>query len=363
MTTYKENFDYIDLLKAIAIYFVVIYHFNNMQSDFFKDDTSLPYLSYFIKSILSTSVPIFFFVNGALLLNKPDLDLRQHVYKILKIFILVVAWGAITLVALALLHSERLSFPEIIKSVWQIKQGPLGHLWFLEALVVIYIFFPIIFTAYKKNIRALYFFLACIIILSFGNTMLLMCMSIISFLTDKFTHSNIENIFWEFNAFRGIYGYSLGYFIFGGLLFSVRSKLKAKKYFIFSALAIPVAMALLFLYGILESRKSNAIWDLVWYGYDTLFTLINVVSIFILCLGYRHKNSLGKAIALIGKNSLGIYLIHTIIGNILQPYYLLINFSATILSSIIFALIILLISLAAVLALKHVPIVKYLFLV
>ena len=60
----KERFENIDLLKALAIYFVVIYHFNIIPINVIEPDSCWNYFNYYLKSILSTCVPIFFFVNG-----------------------------------------------------------------------------------------------------------------------------------------------------------------------------------------------------------------------------------------------------------------------------------------------------------
>ena len=147
----------------------------------------------------------------------------------------------------------------------------------------------------------------------------------------------------------------------GGLIFPMRTVLNSKKYQILALSVIPVAMLLIFGYGVLASKRANEVWDIVWYGYDHISTLINVVAIFILSLRYKSKALIGKLVSTIGKNSLGIYFVHIIIGDLLQPYFLRLHLSVTFLSSSVYAFCILLLSLFTVLMLKKLPFVKQLF--
>jgi surface polysaccharide O-acyltransferase-like enzyme len=90
-------------------------------------------------------------------------------------------------------------------------------------------------------------------------------------------------------------------------------------------------------------------------------TLINVVAIFILSINYRQKGIAGKVIRLIGENTLGIYLIHVIIGYLFQPLYRSFEISHSLGVNLVYTLFLLLVSLVAVLGLKKVPVVRYLF--
>jgi surface polysaccharide O-acyltransferase-like enzyme len=360
----NEKYDFIDLIKALAIYFVVIYHFNNIPIDFIGTKDNGYYLNYFLKSILSTCVPLFFFVNGALLLNKKELDIKRHAFKILNITGLIIIWGVISLIALAYIRNEKLSFFDIIKGVYTLRQGWIEYLWFLEALIVIYIFFPIFFSTFKNNLKYFYFFFISVMVLTFGNTFLSSCAVVASFFLDKFTSTNLSiNFFGDFNAFRGLYGYSIGYFLLGGILFYYKDLVNTKKFRTMSIIAIPLAMILLFLYGVIVSKRQNHVWDVVWNGYDSIFTLINVVSIYILSLQYKSKGIIGKGIKMIGENSLGIYFLHIIIGSILFPVFLETTFATTFLANIIFAFTVLAFSLLIVIGLKKTPIIKHLFLI
>lgn len=356
----KERYEYIDLLKAIAIFFVVMYHFNNLTINFLENQNTISYCNYFFEAILSTCVPIFFFVNGALLLNK-DFYLKKHILKLITIILLTIIWGIITLLILMPIKDQYMSLFEFGKSLALWKAQWINHLWFLKAVVVIYIFFPLIKKTYDSESNSLYFFLVVAFIMTFGNVLLSNCVNILEYIIGKNYLKANANFFGEFNAFKGIYGYSIVYFILGGLFFKYKGKFYDRKWRIISIFAIGVSMVLLTLYSVLMSRSNGEIYDIVWYGYDSIPTLCMVMSLFILSLKYKINHKLLNIISITGRNSLGIYFIHVIWGNLFLKYFKRLPYSGNIATNLLFGLLVLLISLLTVLLLKKVPIVKKLF--
>jgi surface polysaccharide O-acyltransferase-like enzyme len=357
----KEKFDFIDLLKAIASYFVIIYHYNYIDIDFLKKAGAFQYFNYYIITILPVSVPIFFLVNGGLLLNKRELNIKRHIYKIVDFVVLVIVWGVITYVIMSFLYQERIVFVDVIKNIYNLKQGWTNHLWFLEALVVLYIFYPLLYTAFNHNRKHFYFFFVCAIILTLGNTLITDVAIIISYLFNGFVNRDLNiNFFSSFNAFQGLYGYSIAYFMLGGLMIHYKGQLRQTRLRIIAVCIIPLAMGLQFLLGLIISKRENKIWDCVWHGHDTLFTLLIVLSLFILFLPYKHQGVSGKIIALIGQNSLGIYFLHIIVAELTSSLI----FSSTSTNNFFFnalcALLILAMSLIITLGLKKIPVLKYL---
>lgn len=148
----------------------------------------------------------------------------------------------------------------------------------------------------------------------------------------------------------------------GGVLFYHREYFNKKILRIVSVLIIPISMYLLYLYGYMISIKEGETWNSVWFGKDFLITLLSVVAIFVLSLKYKHIGFMGKAIKTIGENSLGIYLIHIIIGEILFPYFITMSISTGVLINLLFVLVVLLASLFIALGLKRIPYLKHLLL-
>ena len=357
----KKRIDSIDLLKGIAIYMVIVYHFNEIPINFLEENGFKVYFNLFLESILSIGVPTFFFVNGFLQLNKKEIDVKQHFNKVLKLIILTVIWSGLTLLSLCFIRQESLSSLQFLKNLWFLKTNWNNHLWFLGTLVVIYIFFPLIHSVYQTNKKTYYFFLAFVLLFTFGNTLIENALVTLSFLFNKFTNVDFELNYWgPFNPFRGIHAYSIGYFMLGGLSIKYVSEIKKQRKII-PIVVILLSMVFLWLYTIITSLRRGVLWDHVWNGYDMIFTLINVIALFVITLNYQSKGIPGKFIRILGKNSLGIYFLHVIIGSFLIPFFAQLKCAQTLWSNLIFAFVVLLCSLITTLGLKKVPVLKRLF--
>ncbi len=359
----ENRLDFVDLLKAIAIYFVVLYHFYFVSEDFLSESNPVVFANYYIKSLLSTCVPVFFFVNGLLLLKKKEIDVIRHAKKVLRICILTVVWSFITLGSLSLLRNESLSISQLIMNVHiSLRMHWNNHLWFLGTIVVIYIFYPFIHLAYYKSKPVFYFFFISILLFTFGRTFLDGLFSTISYFSNRFTTVDFDfNYGGIFNPVQGIHGYALVYFMLGGILFEKASVLNSKKYKNLSMIGILLSTLLLFLYGIIYSHRTGVIWDSVWNGYDTVFTLLNVCFLFVMVIGYRSKGRIGYFIGLIGQNSLGIYLIHILVLELFRPWYFRFEIPAVLWVNILYAFCVLLISLGLTLFFLRIPLLKELF--
>lgn len=352
---------HIDLIENIAILFVIMYHSSNYNINLLTGDIQFPpAASYWFRTILSTCVPLFFFANGYLIFNK-DFSLRKHIAKIIKLIILTVLWGGIVLIALSIIKNEIWTLKEFLKALWTWKQGWINHLWFMGALICIYIIFPLLKFVFDNNKKLFYYFGIITFLMTFGNNLL---DNIATIFAGIFLDKNREittNFFNMFNPFRGIYGYAFVYFCIGGILHNyVNCIRKRQKYFnICAIVSILTSMTFLFLFGLFVSTISGKMWDVVWDGYDTIFTLTNVVAIFILSLNYNEKNYItNKILKFISINTIGIYFLHEIfihatINNLRQ-----IPFMSNIFGNFIYALFIIILCLITIILIKKLPIIK-----
>lgn len=313
----KKRYLFLDMLKALAIFLVVFYHNLFMDTNFLAGNGWQPYLRYFVQTLFSVCVPIFFFVNGALLLNK-SFDLKKHCLKMIRLTCLTIFWGALTLALLYMVSREKIYVRQFVHDLWGWKQGYINHLWFLHTMVIIYIFFPLLKLAFDRAQNVFKFFFAIIMAMTFGNVFLSMALNIIKYIVGVSSLKTGYNFFGVFNPFQGFYSYSLGYFMLGGICFQYRDRLKRKIYSFVSLGLIPLSMLGLMLYGMVMSSSSKVIYDVVWYGYNTIFTLIMVLALFVISLRYRGEGRVQTAINFVGKNSLVIYLIHELVGKIVK---------------------------------------------
>ena len=81
---------------------VVSYHATTVDYGII-DGRGYEIFNYIIRAFLSAGVPLFFFANGFLLMNRP-FELKKHVIKLMRIIILTVVWAAINVVSLMLIR-------------------------------------------------------------------------------------------------------------------------------------------------------------------------------------------------------------------------------------------------------------------
>lgn len=371
-TTTKPRIAWIDLLETIAIFSVVLCHCTAHIANTSLNEASAGfYLHYALRSIVAVCVPLFFFANGFLLLRH-EFNLKHHIYKIIKYTVIAIIWYALTLAFLLFLHRDQVAEEGITAAISNLKYG-ITHLWYLGALVCLYIFFPLLKVVYDHHRQVFIYFTIICTVITFGNTILNHLLTFYStFISHQdliYTDTNFLNIF---NPFRGTYGYTFVYFCLGGIAAYYFDKIIAfsrQKRNFFAVIGLIVGWVGLFGIGLLYSKASGQIWDNIWYGYDTIFALLSVISIFLLCVNWQRDNIILRTIS---QNTLGIYLIHMLIIYTLTTFFASfimkyasplstsVPFIVSFLGVIIYTVVVLIISLILSIILKKLPLVKHL---
>ena len=352
-----QRIKWIDFMEVIAIYFVIFYHGMIYSIDILAPNTTTTsYFLYYLQTILSTCVPLFFFINGYLLFSKP-FDLKKHVFKTIKLVVLAEIWGAITLLILTLINKNSVSINEFLHGLTTWKQGYINHLWFIGALVCIYIIFPLLKVTYDNHKKSFIYFVFVCGLMTFGNIFLNHLQTVINvFLLNKNVTQYGVNYFNIFNPFRGIYGYTFVYFCLGGIVhiyYNHIANIPQTKKNIISILGIIINCLCIFSLGIIYSKVSGTMWDVVWNGYGSIFTLFNVI--FLLSLNYQSDYSI---ISLISVNTLGIYFLHLFVIKITRPFLLECRITTNIFVNLVYTSFVLIVSLIVVLLIRKVPIIN-----
>lgn len=368
------RYNHIDFMEFSAILFVLIYHSlyitNSMAVtiNFLDRASFFAYIDYFFTSLLSTCVPIFFFCNGFLLFNKP-ICLKIHICKTLRMVILTVLWAAISLILIMLIEKTEWSFNTFLNDLWNMKFLWTNQLWFICALVCIYLIFPLLKIAFDTHKNIFLYFTSMCAIFTFGNKFLIMVISIFYYLFRDSAINVDINLFHQFNPFRGIRGYSFVYFCVGGLIGLWHDKIlcymKRKKLLINTLAIIILLISCMSLtcWGIFYSTIQSNLHDIVWNGYDTIFTFINVISIYFLSLNYHPKADFfsSKLIRLISNNTIGIFFMHYIFMHLFFQYFKIKSYCNSMVFNVIFALATLCSSVFTAYLLKKIPIINQLF--
>ena len=129
----------LELLKAIASFLVVFYHFAIYRMDFgfIPGNRYLPTIGRIVMCFASCSVPIFFWVNGALMLKK-ERKIGAVYYKAFKVVVLILIW-------------KWASFPS----------------WFFRTLAIIYLLFPAMQFLWMKKRKVYYLIMVGIFVYPF----------------------------------------------------------------------------------------------------------------------------------------------------------------------------------------------------
>ena len=321
----NKRFFHIDMLEALAIFFVVFYH-NTTYKYNFLDMTNpfgisyIYYIRYFVRTIISTCVPLFFFCNGYLLFSK-TYSLSKHINRVIRLVLLT--FTGLILCPIYMIISGVPLETKVILLNWlnMDKEWSMNRYWFIGALVCIYIFFPALKSLYNHDENSFNILTATMFLLTFGvrfiNVSLAIANTYIEVIPSNINYKMID----MFIPIRK-YGFSFVYFCLGGITFKLESTIlqisKAKRNI--GAIITTIAACIgLFIVGIYNSKNiTHTPWDVVWEGYDTILTLLNVISLYILSLNVTSEN---KLITHISSSTLWIYLFHGLIIRATQPTF------------------------------------------
>ena len=317
----RKRFAYLDIVKLIAMISVCLYHFPLIGSTAYSDPlTAQTLVNRFFRGMNAVCVPLFMMVNGALLLNA-GFDFRKHLLRTVKLFIGVYVWYVITQV---IGHWARDGFAYVAEYIGSMAYSALylyeydgmalSHLWFVQMLVAVYVLLPLIRAAMDTQDRQLRLGFA-----GFIGAMTLLCVAV-----HDFDHvKSVLPVLWyldlscleTMNPIRGIYGAMIVYFVLGGVLHRRLDKLKKVPVWADVLLVVGGALAL-FIEWLAMTKKTEALYDIVYYGYNCIPTMCMAVGIFALAArGAEHLPETGRrAASLVGRNTLAIYYTHWIQG-------------------------------------------------
>ena len=297
-------------------------------------------------------------VNGTLLLNR-EYSLERHLHKIVMIAVLFLVWSAITLISLAPLFGDHYSASQFIEAIYYTKEGRTTHLWFLNAMVYLYLMSPLIKTLYDKHEKRYTAYLwVLVFICTFGIVLFNNLVNSFGYLSNNaaWQVKHIDLFLW-INPFSSQFSYVLVYFIAGGWIANNIKTIKASN--TIWILLLLGSWLFLFLFGLIKTIIHGELYDTTWNGYNTVMTLLMSMSVFVLCSRIHLPHTkLKKAITTISTNSLGIYFIHIPVGFWLAGYYEKFAISNYLLVDICYALFLVVVSLIISMILKKIPVLE-----
>lgn len=281
----------LDLIKVLACIGVVLLHTTMIG---FKDTGSWNLLAY-LYYLGTYSIPLFFMVNGYLLLGKRNITYSYILEKVKWILITVSSWTTIVW----LLKRDFAVNPvkKIIGSM--VQKGYFFQFWFFGALILIYLCLPILKKFLNSKRSYLY-------ILS-----LLISIGLIFELTNIIIQTPLQSyVIQTFRLWTWFF-----YYILGGLI------AQFDKEFIkngFKRWMKIVAVLLLLITPVILFFLAKTIYHNLFaeYFYDILFVKIVSLGVFLTILSL--KESKYKWIVFLSNQTMGVFIVHTYVMKVLE---------------------------------------------
>ncbi|WEV58857.1 acyltransferase [Bifidobacterium sp. ESL0728] len=313
----KQRIAGYDLAKALSMILVILLHLsfytyewpNNAAGDLLLAPDGI-------------CIPLFFAVNGALLLPRP-LNMKKHVHKLVVMVVIMELWKL--LVALFFVWASR-PHPFTAKEFVGYMLGgtlgtnPTGHFWFINALIAVYLVYPLIKRAYDSSYGSAFKWVTVVLGLFYIIVpSLAYLLNILTVMTNHDVSSLFSGID-DYNIF-GKYGYTLFYFMVGGMFSnqSTKQKLEHVKGRMGNRLIVPVAVVTLLVcfgldYGINRFGRSvkGTQYEALGYpnGYLMLTTCIAALLVFALLLPVQVPHWSQRLVTILGSSTFGVYMLH-----------------------------------------------------
>ena len=333
----KKRIIWIDLLRIIGMFGVIIIHIAGNTLNTFKL-SGVPSIVYtMIYRLLYFALPLFVMISGTLLLNK-DIDYKDIFKKYIKkmVLILLMFGGVYAFLEEYSINNtvELSSFTNILK---RLITGDLwAHMWYIYLLISLYLITPILRNWVKQTSEKEQLF--CLGVLYIFTILLNEISSIF----------NIEIAFTVPITTGFVFSYLLGNYLYNNELSS-----KVKSSFYFLGVVSVLAIILLTYFEMFEYLIQ----------YTSTLCMIIAINVYIIFKDKEFSNKkVCNVICILGKCSLGIYLIHQLFINII---YKVIKFDLILkipyLGIILYFLIIFIPSFVTIYLLKKIKIIdKYL---
>lgn len=158
----KQRILYFDALETLAIFLVVSVH-NVWLRGTVASSVAIAFCQ--------LAVPVFFMVHGALLLNKP-FDMKRHLHRMAKTTLQLIAWMLIYFVISRCCGWSTGALSRNLIYQYFINGGVLnaglgGSLWFMFALLQIYLLFPVLHRIWNSDQKIAYYAAIVLFVVSF----------------------------------------------------------------------------------------------------------------------------------------------------------------------------------------------------
>lgn len=286
----------LDLIKVISCVGVVLLH---TEMGGFKETGSWNFSTY-LYYLGTYSIPLFFIVNGYLLLGKREITYPYILQKVKWILITVSSWNIIVW-----LFKRDFAVNPIKKIVGSLLQkGYFFQFWFFGALILIYLCLPILKKFFYSKRRYLYILSILLVIgLIFELTNIVLQMPIQTYVIQTFR-------LWTWFFYYLLGGY-IAQFNIDNLKYRFKNWMK-----IVSILLLLISPIILFFLA--KNTYHNLFSE---YFYDILFVKVVSLGFFLTLFSLSLNQDRNKWIVFLSNQTMGVFIIHTYIMEVWEKLF------------------------------------------
>ena len=286
----------LDLLKVLACVGVVLLH-TTMGG--FKETGSWNLLTY-LYYLGTYSIPLFFMVNGYLLLGKREITYSYILQKVKWILITVSSWTFI--VWLFKRDFTENLIKKIVGSL--IQKGYFFQFWFFGAVILIYICLPIL----KKFLNSKRSYLYILSVLLVIGLIFELANIVLQMLIQTYVIQTFRLWTWFF------------YYVLGGYIaqFTMKELKSRFKNWMKIVSILLFLISPLILFFIAKTAYHNLFAE---YFYDTLFVKVSTLGIFLTILTLTLNEKRNEWIVSLSNQTMGVFIIHTYIMKVWEKLF------------------------------------------
>ena len=311
----RSRITYIDWLETMAIFLVVCCHYAITAGEGVWQNV-------IFQLCTTIAVPVFFMVNGSLLLNH-SFDLKKHIIKTAFFIIATVLWKLIYLITVYYTMGFEFASIEPL-DLFNYFCGanlyepyiPAEHFWYMYSLIGIYLIFPVIKALYDSKFRNVYKYFMILIFVFFFlfsevneiMTYLAETYNIPQYMTETFSYTMLP------------LGYNIGYlfyFMLGPYMHSKFYEQKDRfdtKHRIIMFLIMYLSFMLILIQKIYQEGTLDGEWVSLNCSYTRVTTCVMACAAYAFFASLEYKNKVMNSFnAFISKRTMNIYCLHMLL--------------------------------------------------
>ncbi len=165
----NRHYFHMDIMRIVAIFFVIFNHTGYWGFSYFRnfDPKTISYWGYMLFPVIAKiSVPLFFTISGALLLNKENESIKKMLTRLVRIFAALLVFSVISYAQQILLGKEVLNIKNFIKLFFSTSWS--NAYWYLYAYLAYLCTLPILRKIAKALSDSLFRYMILLIIILAG---------------------------------------------------------------------------------------------------------------------------------------------------------------------------------------------------